>query len=132
VSFDGLLIHTAEVYRRPVDAGGNPQVDRFGQAKGSNPGTITSALATTYPCRCYPKSGGFVMQERAVDVLQNRFCVLTGPDADIYEDDSLRIVDANGHEITPKTKVSSRDDIYDAVGLHHLEFELWVQTGPGN
>lgn len=132
MSLDALLIHTAEVYRRPVDAEGNPQVDRFGQAKGTNPSTITTAADTTYPCRAYAKSGGFVMQERAIDVLQNRFIVFTLPGADIYEDDSLRIVDATGHEVVPKSKVSSRDDVYDSTGLHHLEFELWVQMGPGN
>lgn len=70
------------------------------------------------------------MEERSVDVFVARFELFTDPDADIHENDVVRVLDENGDELLAISKIYSRNDIAGFAGTHHLEFDLLSQTGP--
>jgi hypothetical protein len=126
MAFDALLIHTVEVYTR------SGRTDRFGQAVDSNPRQHTAGenVIATYPCRAYQKSGGMTMQERSIDVFVRIWEVFFGLDADIRENDAVRVLAADGSVIINLAKVQSSATIYAAGAGHHKEFTIWEQSGP--
>ena len=121
--FADLLIHTLEVYRR------SGAVDRFGQPVDSNP-SVTGPLTASYRCRLSGKSGGRVNDERSLDVFEVLHRVFVEPTADVQEDDTVRVISAEGVEIMPRAKVWRKAHISDAIGIHHLEVDCQVQRGP--
>jgi hypothetical protein len=126
VSLSGLLIHQLEVHRR------SGKTDRFGQPVDVNPRQNTQGeLVSLYPCRITRGRGGLTMRERAIDTFETRYCVYTEPDADVREDDAVKVLDAlTGDVILPLSKITNKSVTYDGVGPHHLELEIWSQKGP--
>lgn len=128
MTLSGLLLHEVEVYRR------SGRTDRFGQPVDVNPRQHVAGenIVARYPCRAYMKSGGLVMQERSIDVFERRWIMYTELDADIREDDAVRIIDpVDGREILEISKISDSEVKYDSIGPHHKEFTIWNQGGPG-
>lgn len=121
-----LLVHRVERHRR------SGRIDRFNQPVDVNPRQNTADEATTeYACRAYQKSGGLSMQERSIDVFERRWIMHTALDADIQEDDSVRVYDPiTGRELFGLSKIFSSEVKYDMQGPHHLEFTIWNQGGP--
>jgi hypothetical protein len=134
VAFTDLLIHTVEVYARAtVVAGGTAKLDRFGQPLSVNPRQHDVGgldLVATYPCRTYMKAGGLVMMERAIDTFERVYEMFTDVDALIYEDDAVRILDADGVVLVNLAKIKDSETKFDSTGAHHKEFMVWVQSGP--
>lgn len=133
MSFASLLIHTVEVYRRTEDGDGNRLTDRFGQELSINPRQHEvdgETLVHTYPCRINRGRGGLLMNERMVDTFEQLWCMYTLPDVDILGDDAVRILDENGAEIVPLSKVKIKSNAAAMRSTHHLEFDVWAQSGP--
>ena len=122
--FSELLIHTVQVYAR------SGRTDRFGQPVDSNPSQVSATPTSTYPCRAYRKTGGRVMQERSIDVFEKPWMIFTETSADIYEDDIVRVVDADGNELLDKSAITYAETVYDGAGAHHKEFTIIEQSGP--
>jgi hypothetical protein len=130
--FSDLLIHTVQVYRRIEDSQGRRRVDRFGQELSVNPRQHEvdgETLVHSYPCRVNRGKGGMVMAERMVDTFVQRWEMFTLPDVDIITDDACRVLDENGNELVPLSKVMVKSVAAGATGAHHLEFQLWAQSG---
>lgn len=71
------------------------------------------------------------MHERSVDVFERRYKMTTGLDANIAENDSVRVLDpATGRVLVDYSKVYSSEVKYDSRGPHHQEFILLNQGGP--
>jgi len=132
--FTGLLCHTAEVYRRQTDpATGQRLKDRFGQQLSTNPQQHTvggETLVSTFPCRLTRESGGLQMMERSVDVYVGRLKLYCDLDADIKEDDAVRVLDSDGTELLPLSKILVKTTASGFGGGHHLECSIYVQRGP--
>ena len=100
----------------------------------SNGISLTAAgetLVATYPCRVDRGKGpGLVMMERAIDTFETTWCMYTETDVDIRTDDACRVLTADGAEIVPLSKVKIKSSAADSSTEHHLEFELWAQSGP--
>jgi hypothetical protein len=127
VSFEALLIHTVQVYRR------TGAVDRLGQPESINPRQHEvdgETLIHTYPCRVNRGRGGLLMNERMIDTFEQLWCMYTMPDVDIRTDDACRVLDSNGAEIVPLSKCKVKSNAADSTSTHHLEFDLWAQSGP--
>jgi hypothetical protein len=127
VSFEALLIHTVQVYRR------TGAVDRLGQPESINPRQHTidgETLIHTYPCRAFMSAGGLRMNERMTDTFERQFTVYTSVDVDIHEDDALRAIGVDGHIIFGLSKIKDSETKYDSTGAHHCEFTIWEQAGP--
>lgn len=122
--FADLLVHTVEVYAR------SGRVDRFGQPVDSNPGQQGGTVLATYPCRAYLKSGGLNFEERQRDVFERAWEMFTELDADIREDDSVRVVAADASVLVNKCIIKDVETVYDGTGPHHKEYALWEQDGP--
>jgi hypothetical protein len=123
MAFADLLCHTVEVYRRSGD------VDDLGQPVDANPSQMSGPPTATYPCRLNPKSGGLAMEERSLDVFVQRYTLYTEM-VDIHEDDAVRVLDENGAELLPISKIYSTNVATGFGGSDHLEIELLSQTGP--
>jgi hypothetical protein len=134
VAFTDLLIHTVEVYGRATEVeDGTAKLDRFGQPLSVNPRQHEvggQTLVATYPCRAYMKAGGLVMMERAIDTFERVYEMFTDVDALIYEDDAVRILDADGEVLVDLAKIKDSETKFDSTGPHHKEFSVWVQSGP--
>jgi hypothetical protein len=127
VGFEALLIHTVQVYRR------SGEVDRLGQPLSVNPRQHEidgETLVHTYPCRVDRGKGGLVMNERMIDTFEQTWCMYTLPDVDIITNDACRVLDGDGNEIVPLSKVKIKSAAADSSRTHHLEFDLWAQSGP--
>lgn len=127
MSFESLLVHTVEVYRRTEGA-----VDRFGQPLSVNPlqhEISGESLAHTYPCRVNRGKGGLKMEEQSIDAFVQTWCMYTTADVDIRTDDACRVLDADGNEIVPLSKVVIKSSAADSARTHHLEFDLWSRSG---
>ena len=123
--FDELLCHTVTVYRR------SGKVDRFGQPVDVNPGQHSGTATSTCKGRLYSGSGGLTMKERSIDVFEETPKLITGPDADINEDDAVKVTDtATGEVLLPITKIKLKSSVHAFGTMHHLEFDLWSQRGP--
>lgn len=133
MALEGLLLHHVEVYARIADEQGKQKRDRFGQPLSVNPRQHEVGgeyLVATYPCRSYMKTGGLLMEDRMVDVFQRVYMMYTELGALIYEDDAVRVLDANGKVLINLAKVQDSETKYDGIGPHHKEFTLWEQAGP--
>lgn len=133
VSFSALLLHTVEVYARAAEGDGTQRVDRFGQPLSINPRqhqTGGETLVATYPCRVYMKAGGLIMAEKQIDTFERVWTMFTEVDAAIYEDDAVRVLDADGNVLINLAKVKDSDVKFDSTGSHHKEFSIWEQSGP--
>jgi hypothetical protein len=120
-----LLIHTVEVRRR------SGRVDRFGQPIDHNPSrTSEGDYVGSYSGRVYTKSGGLTNEERSRDVFEDLRYLHLEPEADVREDDTVRVSDSDGREVVPWAKVKQKRFIYDRLTLHHLELVLQIQRGP--
>mgnify|MGYP001573210218 CR=1 FL=1 len=119
-------MHEVEVRRR------SGATDRFGQPVDANPTEgATGALVGRFKCRLDPGKGGLVNQERSRDVFEVRHMLYMEPDADVREDDTIKVTDTRtGTVLLPSAKVKVKGTSYDARGAHHLEVEAWVQRGP--
>lgn len=127
MAFSDLLIHRVEVYAR------SGRKDRFGQPVDVNPRQHVAGetITATYPCRVWMKAGGLVMMERAIDTFERVYAMYTNLDAEIYEDDAVRVYDPQtNEEIIALAKVKDSESKYDGRGAHHKEFTIWVQSGP--
>lgn len=124
--FDELLVHEVEVRRR------SGSVDRFGQPTDSNPTKLSAAaVVATYPCRMTRGSRGRANEERSLDVFADQLELFVAPDADIQEDDALKVTDpATGDVLMPLAIVKLKNLVYDGIGPHHLEVHALVQRGP--
>lgn len=120
--FAGLLLHTAEVYRRSGD------VDRFGQPVDQNP-TIVGPLTSSFRCRLTSGRGGRINDERSRDVFEVTYDLFAETDADVMEEDTVKVIDANGTVLLPYAKVKLKETKYDRTGPHHLELQVVVQRG---
>ncbi len=131
MAFADLLCHTVEVYRRSARLDGPPgDVDRFGQPEDANPSQMPDdQLTHTFRARLQPKSGGLTMEERSIDVYTTTLTLYTEM-VDIIEDDILRVLDENGVELLPKSKIYSKDVAVGFGGSDHLEITLITQSGP--
>ena len=119
-----LLVHRVEVYAR------SGRRDRFGQQKDSNPSQLVGDPIATYPCRVYMKSGGLEMEERNVDVFARVWEMFTDLDADIREDDAVRVLGQDGTVLVTVAKIKDAETVFDGTGPHHKEFMVWEHTGP--
>lgn len=121
--FAGLLLHTAEVYRRSGD------LDRFGQPVDQNP-TITGPMTSTFRCRLTSGRGGRVNDERSRDVFEVTYDLFAEVGADVMEEDTVKVVDpSTGTVLLPYSKVKLKETKYDLNGAHHLELQVVVQRG---
>lgn len=125
MSFASLLIHTVEVYRR------SGEEDAYGQPVDFNPSSIPPVNPThTFPCRLNRKTGGVAMEERSRDVFLTQNVIFTMPGIDIREDDAVRVLDENGAELLPMSKIDSKDFSPGLAGTHHWEIKIITMTGP--
>lgn len=135
MSFERLLIHSLEVYRRQTeDDGVTRKTDRFNQELSINPRQHEvdgETLIHRYPCRAFMSAGGLLMNERMVDTFERQFTVYTSTDVDIREDDAVRAVGVDGHIIFGLSKIKDSETKYDSSGPHHCEYTIWEQAGPG-
>ena len=122
--FTELLVHSVEVYSR------SGKTDRFGQPKDSNPGQTTGSPVATYPCRIDLESGGLALMERAEDAYERVWTMFTEHDVLIYEDDALRVLNADGDVLVNKAKVKVSERLSDSLVGHHREWTLIEQSGP--
>lgn len=120
MSFTSLLVQTAEVYRR------KPGLDRFQQP------VEEFTLVGSYPCRVGAAEGGGEQNtERMRAVYNVHNTAYLAPEADVKEDDRIRVLDPLGNEIMPSANVTHRQTIVGYAGLaHHIECKLEVQRGP--
>lgn len=124
MAFADLLLHEAQVHRR------SGRTDRFGQPVDQNPSQAGDVTAT-FPCRLSSGRGGRVNDERSIDVFEVTYQCFALPDADVQEDDNVRVVDPNtGVILLPTAKVKIKETLYDGTGPHHLELLLIAQRGP--
>ena len=125
--FSELLVHTVDVYAR------SGRKDRFGQPVDVNPRQHVAgeAIVATYPCRVYQRSGGLTTVERSIDVFERIWEMFTEADADIREDDAVRVTDADGNVLINLAKIKSEERVF-ASGLapHHRQYAIWEQSGP--
>jgi hypothetical protein len=131
MSFEGLLIHKAEVYRRE-EINGQPKVDRFGQQLSVNPRQHEiggETLFATYPCRANLARGGLLQEERFVDTFQQMWKIFLKPYVDIETTDAVRILDEDDNEIVPLSKVQLKAVAANGISRHHLEITVWAQLG---
>lgn len=131
MSFDQLLIHKAQVYRRKT-VDGKQVRDRLGQVVTANPRQHEvegETLFATYPCRANRAKGGLLMEERFVDTFQQRWTVYLKPNVDLISTDAMQILDENGNVLAPLGKIQIKAQAAGMTGAHHLEVELWVQEG---
>lgn len=123
-----MLIHTVEVYRR-VDGA----VDRFGQPLSVNPRQHEiggETLVHTYPCRVNRGKGGLKMESATVDTFVQTWRMYTCTGVNIITDDACRVLDQDGNELVPLSKVQVKSAAADSTHTHHLEFDLWAEAGP--
>lgn len=128
-----MLIHTVQVYRRTESSPGVRVTDRFHQEESVNPRQHEvdgETLHGTYPCRLTRGRGGLTMMERSVDVFETRFKLYTMLNVDINADDAVRVLDETGAELLGISKIAIKSQAADALGGHHLEFDIWSQGGP--
>lgn len=134
MAFSALLIHTVEVYRRTTENDGvTHKKDRFNQDLSINPRQHEvggETLVHTYPCRVNRGRGGLLMNERMVDTFEQLWCMYTEPGVDIITDDACRVLDQDGTELVPLSKVKVKSAAANSARTHHLEFDLWAQSGP--
>lgn len=119
--FDGLLIHTATVYRRRTGSGGQQTKDPFGQP------TRDEEESHQLACRASRASGGERMQERSHDVVQSNYKLFLDAGADLREDDVVTITDPAGVIIADRAEVTAMDPVYDGEMEHHREAKITVQ-----
>jgi hypothetical protein len=70
------------------------------------------------------------MNERMVDTFETTWTMFTEAGVDIRADDAVRVLGPDGDEIVPLAKVRIKSFPANARITHHLEFELWAQSGP--
>lgn len=122
--FTGLLPHEAVVYRR------SGRTDRFGQAVDQNPAQAGDPTGT-FRCRLSDGRGGRVMDERSVDVFEVTYTLFADPDADVQEDDNVKVIDpVTGTVLLPTAKVKLKETLYSSGSAHHLQLVLVSQRGP--
>ncbi len=133
MAFTGLLPHVVYVSRRPINQDPVPAgaLDRLGmqvEADDSDPDTFDPS----YPCRMAVNKGGKQNNERMEQVFENRWMIFLDPGCDIREDDIVTVFDANGNLLLERGRVQSRYDVAGSIEVHHVELDVWQQTGPGN
>lgn len=125
MSFEALLTHKVEVYRRSGD------VDEYGQPVDQNPSQIPLGDPLhIFPCRLNIKSGGLAMEERSRDVFLTKNVIFTMPNIDIEEDDAVRVLDENGNELLPISKIDLRETYTASTSAHHWEIQIVTMAGP--
>ena len=119
-SFKVLLVQTLEVYRR------SGKIDRLGQPIEPNLGDPFAS----YPCRMTSGTGGETNTERSRDLLEVLHTCFVAPEADVREDDTVRIMNPDATELLALSDVKLKRQVYNGIELHHLELKLEVQRGP--
>lgn len=119
--FAGLLIHTATVLRRREGPPGEQQKDPFGQP------TRNPDPDHALPCRCSRGSGSERNNDRSRDVIVVNYKLFLDAGADLREDDTVTVVDADGGVICEGAEVDFVDSVYDGDSEHHREAKLIVQ-----
>lgn len=124
-----LYIHTCEVFRRPTDGGGATERDAFNQPVEP---AADATPSFTIPCRVSRASGGLVMAERAVDVV-NVSRSLYFSDADIGEDDLVTVRDKRGRVLIERARVMHVTTVEDGEGSeNHREAKITSQRQAGD
>ena len=113
MSYDGLLPHTAEVRRDPV------QKDRFGQPRTS-PQTIVGA----YSCRLTNGSGGERYTDRSREVVVRSYVLFLPTGVDITEADTVTVRDRTGRVLVQSGDVTDVTVPEDWLGPHHTEAKV--------
>jgi hypothetical protein len=123
--YSTLLPHTVQVFAR------SGRVDRFGQPVDVNPRKHREAdIIGTYPCKAYMRSGGLVNQERSIDVFERVHEMFTELNADIQENDAVRVLDETGAVFINLAYIKDSETKYAGMRPHHKEFTLFEQSGP--
>jgi hypothetical protein len=132
--FAGLLIMTADVYRRQTEAappGELPaEVDPYGQRQKKDPygqPTRDEQFSHTLPCRLKKPSGGERNEERARDLVDVTAGLFLDLGADLNETDVVDVKGPGGEVIVQRAEVTHVETVFDGIGAHHLEADLSSQ-----
>lgn len=140
-SYNRLLVHKAEIYRRPETSDGVPEKDPFGQPL--NTGRIEPTMRRVHRAKCRLSFAGFsgaqyrpgeTMSERYVDLVREPRIVFLdavddfGNDIDVREADRIKVFHSDGETlILDDTEIESVRPRYGrGETLHHIE--LLVST----
>lgn len=118
MSYDALLVHTAEVRRKTGRA------DRFGQPVEANPSAAADAI---YDCRLTMARGGERYQDRSRGVVEEQFRLFLQPDAELFESDRVTVRNRDGRILVLNADVTYVSAPEDATGPHHIEAKLRSQ-----
>lgn len=118
MSFDSLLVHTAEVWHEPT------AVDRFGQPAEVDPSSPPDA---TYRCRLSTARGSERFTDRSRGVVAEQYSLFLPLSAELSESDRVTVRNRAGQLLVERANVTFVSTPEDSRSAHHREAKLQAE-----